>query len=417
VNEVWLLLGLLVLAFLGSILVGGRAIRGFGLTSGAEYLVLGFVLGPHVLDIVGPSLVQTFEPVVIVGIGWLALVIGLSYFRVGTRRIRFGRRLLGIVMSLLATAGVAAAVFFMARRFTGLSKAELYFVSAACGLVSAESTRHTVRWVVERLGARGEMSDLAADLARASSLIPACLLAGLFAFAPEQTLTIVPGWGRVLLTFGLGIVLGLIAALLLGRDFRRDESWGILLGTSLLAMGAAVSLGLSPLATMFAMGLTLAASRHGHEIKAMVTPTEKPVFLPATLLAGVYVNTSLPRELLGLVVVALTVKIAVRVLLGLLLSAGSKVARPAGIELGMSMLSSGALSLAIAFAIARRVPGPIGDAVLLLAAAATVLGEFVGPAMLRRALSRADELHAVDPAFEAVPESERVPRSIRSSEA
>jgi hypothetical protein len=149
-----------------------------------------------------------------------------------------------------------------------------------------------------------------------------------------------------------------------------------------------------------------------------VTPTEKPVFLPATLLAGIYVNTSLPRELLGLVVVALTAKIVVRVVCGLLLSAGSKVARPAGIELGMSMLSSGALSLAIAFAIARRVPGPVGDAVLLLGAAATVLGEFVGPAMLRRALSRADELHVVDDAvLEAVPESERVPRSIRSSQA
>ena len=48
-NAIAFLLGLLVLAYLGSILVGGRTIRGFGLASGAEYLVLGFVLGPQVL--------------------------------------------------------------------------------------------------------------------------------------------------------------------------------------------------------------------------------------------------------------------------------------------------------------------------------------------------------------------------------
>ena len=41
---IWLLLGLLLIAYLGSNLVGGRAIRGFGLPSGSEYLVLGFAL-------------------------------------------------------------------------------------------------------------------------------------------------------------------------------------------------------------------------------------------------------------------------------------------------------------------------------------------------------------------------------------
>ena len=40
----WLRLGLLLRAYLGSNLVSGRAIRGFGLPSGSEYLVLGFAL-------------------------------------------------------------------------------------------------------------------------------------------------------------------------------------------------------------------------------------------------------------------------------------------------------------------------------------------------------------------------------------
>ena len=65
-NAIWLLLGLLVLAYLGSGLVGGRAIRGFGLASGAEYLLLGFVLGPQISSALPRSLLETFEPVLLV---------------------------------------------------------------------------------------------------------------------------------------------------------------------------------------------------------------------------------------------------------------------------------------------------------------------------------------------------------------
>ena len=113
----------------------------------------------------------------------------------------------------------------------------------------------------------------------------------------------------------------MIAALLLGRDFRRDESWGVLLGTGLLTVGAADRAGLSLLGAMMVMGLTLAASRHRLDIKAMLTPTEKPVLLPVTLLAGAYVNLKLPTAVFLLVGVAVAAKVLVRLLLGIGLGA------------------------------------------------------------------------------------------------
>ena len=154
------------------------------------------------------------------------------------------------------------------------------------------------------------------------------------------------------MSLGLGIVLGLTATLLLGREFRRDESWGILLGTSLLGTGAAARLNLSPISTTFAMGLTLAiVSRHRLDIKAMVTPTEKPVLLPVVLLAGASVNVKLPLAiLLVLVAAALAVKIIARVLTAACAPVGelSPPVRGVGLEFGASMLSSGALGLAVA---------------------------------------------------------------------
>lgn len=393
-DGIWLLLGLLLLAYLGSNLVGGRAIRGFGLASGSEYLVLGFVLGPHVLNIVGRSLAHTFEPVVLVGTGWLALVVGVGYVRVAERWISPGRAVAGVALGLLSCAAVTATVYFAAPQVTNFQGFARLAIALGMGACASATTRHSVRWVVERHGARGPLADFAADAARASALVPPLALAVLFALAPGGALPSVPIIARIGVTLAFGAGLGLIAALLLGRDFRRDESWGVLLGTGLLTVGAADRAGLSLLAAMFAMGLTLAASRHRLEIKAMLTPTEKPVLLPVVVLAGAYVNLKLPTVVFMLVVGAIVAKILIRVLLGSALAWGP--ARGTGPDFGLSMIASGGFSIAAALAFSTRVPGIASDAVLLFAVVSTILGELLGPAALRRSLARAGELHAVD---------------------
>jgi len=393
VNPVAFLLGLLVLAYLGSILVGGRAIRGFGLPSGAEYLVLGFVLGPQVLSVVSRSLVDSFQPVVLVGVSWLGLVLGVSYLRVGTRRVPVPHLLGGIALSALVSAAVSTAVYFGAQHFSKLSRLETIAFAAVAGLICSETTRHSVRWVVERHGAKGPLADIAADTARASALFSSLALSVVNAWLPGAALPTFTLVERALVAIVLGIVLGFTAALLLGREFRRDESWGILLGTSLLGTGAAARLNLSPLSTTFAMGLTLVlVSRHRAEIKAMVTPTEKPVLLPVVLLAGAMVNVRLPLVLLALVGAALVAKLMARLFCGALLSLSVPSVQNARLEFGVGMLSSGALGLAVALAFGVRHPGAVSDAVLLLAAVGVLVGEWLGPAALRRALTIAGEI-------------------------
>ena len=57
---------------------------------------------------------------------------------------------------------------------------------------------------------------------------------------PRATVHLPPmGWAGA--TIVVGIALGLVTALLLARDLRVAESWGTILGTSLLATGLAAS--------------------------------------------------------------------------------------------------------------------------------------------------------------------------------
>jgi hypothetical protein len=74
------------------------------------------------------------------------------------------------------------------------------------------------------------------------------------------------------------------------------------------------------------------------------------------------------------------------------------------------MLSSGALAMACALSIALRHPGVVGDTLLLLAAISMLLGEWLGPAALRRALTRVGEIAPEEPA----PDSAGEPPSAES---
>jgi len=62
VNAILLLMGLLVLSYIGSFLVTRRSVGSAGLPSGIEYTALGYLLGPHALGLIGPDDLKAFEP-------------------------------------------------------------------------------------------------------------------------------------------------------------------------------------------------------------------------------------------------------------------------------------------------------------------------------------------------------------------
>jgi hypothetical protein len=124
----------------------------------------------------------------------------------------------------------------------------------------------------------------------------------------------------------------------------------------------------------------------------MILPTERPVMLPALLLAGAQVSFPDGALWLGLALVALLARAASNLILGLLLRSRSPAAKGASTSLGAGFFSSGPLSISIALAFALRYPGAIGDAVLTTGVLIAVAGEFIGPARMRAALERAGEI-------------------------
>lgn len=394
-SSILVLVGLLVLAYLGSILVGGRAIRGYGLPSGAEYVILGFVLGPHALGVVDRSTLAALEPVAQVALAWLALVVGVDYGFVGDRRIPMRRLAGGVLLSLGCALGVAGAFAVYAQAFTSLAGRQLLIACIGVGAVSCETTRHAVRWVVERYEASGPLSDLVADMADGDDIVPLVAITVAFAMAPSPgIMQALPVWAFTATTLGVGVLLGALASALLRVESRVTETWGILLGAALFGIGTATRLGKSSLGLLFALGLTISvlAGRRG-EIRTMLDRTEHPVILPVLVLCGAYLDLSIPERLPILVFVVLSARAATKWVSGQLLRL-SPAGRGAGRLLGFGMLPSGAVTMAFGLAFAIRFRGEVGQTVLLVATAVTLFGELLGPTSLRLALRDVGEIAA-----------------------
>lgn len=394
-NAILILMGLLVLSYLGSFLVTGRSVRGVGLPSGVEYAALGFVLGPHALGLVGADNLASFEPVVQVALGWLAFAVGLDFGYAGDRRVRVASLTLGSLGSILTAAAVAAAAWFtMDRLGVGGSATDRILIAGGAGAACSETTRHAIRWVVDRHDAKGPLADRINEIAHTDDLFPMIGVAVLFALDPTRNVALAAplrDWPAI--TVGLGLLLGGGAAMLLRSEMPIEDTWGVLFGVSLIAIGTATRLAISTLTVTFFMGMTVSMlTRHGAELRAMVGPTERPVLLPALVLAGARLDFRAMPALPWIAAAAIGGRIVAKVATGWLLAASSPPARKAGAFVGLSLLSSGALAMCIGLAFALRFPGPVGDTVLVIATLSATVGEFVGPLRLRRALILAGEL-------------------------
>ena len=397
-NALWALMGLIAAAFAGSVLMDRRRQTRHGLASGSEPVLAGFLIGPTMLGLVTPALLEVFTPLAQVGLGWLALIVGLDYGWVDRRRIPIPRTVAGTLAGLLTMGVVAAATFVLLRR---LQPSESVWwqdttnwnAAGGNGSASAETTRHAVRWVADRVKANGPVTELLLDVADADDLGPFLACGALFTLQPPAGLrwAVHPGvlWAGQI---ALGVAIGFLTALLVSKRFRSRSLWGVLFGTSMLAIGLAVRADLAVLTVGFCMGLGLnAMSAHRQAIRAVVLPAEGPLRLPALLIAGAWIDVGKVPFLAWVLPTALGARLLAKALVAGCAMLVSPPLRRAGAPLVPGLLACGPSSMSIGLAFALRFPGRIGDTVLVCAAAATLLGELVAPVGLRAALRRAGE--------------------------
>ena len=401
-------MGLLLLAFFGSAVVGRRGAP-VGLASRAEFLVLGFVLGPHALGLLDVRSVEAIDPVSTVAIAWLALVVGLDFGFVGRRRLLLPRIALGFFSTVLVGFGVGLVVHSLVVRTTALRGTDAIVLAGGVGTVCAQTTRSAVQSVTKRLRARGPLTELMLDLADTADFAPIVATAVLFSLshghavlpggdhAGRMAMLNLPFYAWTGVTALLGLVLGGAAAALLGKEFRLEESWGVLLGIGLAAAGLATRVGLSSLMTMFAMGLSISLiSAHRRALSQMLAPTEQAVMLPLLLVAGARLDLVSFRSLPVIVIAAVALRLVLVIGFGFGIRRWIRAAHGVRSSVGLALLPAGGLSVGVGLLFSLRFPGAVGDTVLAAAVLSTLVGELLGPRALRSVLEAAGEVGSAE---------------------
>src|SRR5262245_15124360 len=143
-HEMLLLLGLLAFAYVGNALIAPGQARTPGLPSGAQFVGLGFLLGPHALGVVPSDAADSFRPLAIVAASWLALVLGTAYGYAGDRLLSPRAFFLGFGFSAISAAAIGACVYAAAKWLAHMPESDSRLLALATGLAGCETSRQSV---------------------------------------------------------------------------------------------------------------------------------------------------------------------------------------------------------------------------------------------------------------------------------
>jgi hypothetical protein len=367
---------------------------------GTHFLALGVLLGP-VTGVLSREVVQALAPFLMLGLGWVGMLVGMQLDRFQLRQFSFRLPLATLAQGLLAFL-VAWGLAWLVVELLGLADSAWSpwgpAVLTLCA-VTAVSAPAAVALVASQLKARGPVSRLLWYVSSLDGLV------GIAALAVVVSLYRGAGSGigvddpavRFSLLVAAGLLSGLLFVSLTRAKPSSEELVLFLGGTVLFASGIAYALELSPLAACLIAGAVVVnASRFRGRVYAMLASWEKPIYGILLVLAGAMLRPPdwwvlpLGAALLGVRLIAklFATWAAVRIV----------AARHVPRGLGLGLFANGGLGLAIVinyvlnYGSYAGAESAVADTVFAAVVLAVAASEIAGPWMLKNVLARAGEL-------------------------
>ena len=281
----------------------------FVVLSGAEYMLLGVLLGPQVPPrLLSLDTVHVIQPVVALLLGLLGFLVGL---RSGKDPMTGPSSAVGALSALAVLLSVAGACVWVAelihlpvpanetwtvievyrafdyRLVLRFADANLWF-GLAIGSAACVASTTLIENTRARLGGSGAQGDVLAALAETSQWIGVTGLGLSLAGARSSTYGLGVGlteWALIALT--LGGVCGVLFSLFIGRESDPHRVFLAAVGAVTFASGIGNALGVSPLFVNLVAGWTVArTSSHAPAVLREMQRMSHPLFVMTMLLAG-----------------------------------------------------------------------------------------------------------------------------------
>ena len=347
-------LAVITVGYIFAYLIFDRLRDRFGYVGGAEYVVIGFLLGPRVTGLLDAGQVQDLTPIVSLALGWLGMLLG-TYFRLPTLALIDADHMRIAFAEAVTTFGVAlGALLALFRYLAEVPWPEAAVLAVTLAAVATLSSPVAVDAVVDRLRVRSRVPPVLQLTARIDALIAVVAFGLVLAIfhqgdvAPGVRPPTATEWAVI--NVAVGVASGVLFHLFLGPRGHLDEGrlFVALAGAIVVASGASYYLNLSPIFTNLVLGFILVNSGSAHrDVTRLLLSTERPVYLALLLFAGAAWSPG-SVDLLFIAPLFVIIRVGSRFLGGWM--AGSYVS-PSGLAapgLGRGLLALGGIGVALA---------------------------------------------------------------------
>ena len=350
--------------------------RRFLIISGAEYLLLGILLGPQIANVLSVEVMAGFSPLVTLSLGWVGAIVGTQFHipslvrvRALSYRVAFGEATLTLIF-------VGLVELALMQWWLGMGETEALAPAIALGAIAAVSAPAGIGIVARHLGRRSALLRQLEITTAIDALVAIVTIGLLLAIRHPGDMAVsrpITPTEWVVISLGVGIVGGAMFELFLGGEKDEDRLFISLAGAIILTSGAAAFLHLSPIFTAMVMSATLVnLSGNREEIARTLHSSERPFYFVLLIFAGASWEPSLRAWVIPVLLYLVARAIAK--------GGGARLAArmtgtltALGPHWGRALLGQGPLALALGLEYVRMPNAPVPNVVFTAAIAAVLL--------------------------------------------
>ena len=361
-----------------------RLQRRFLVVSGAEYLLLGFLLGPAFPAIHALDNVTGLLPIIALAAGWVGLLRGTDFnftslqkLDPATWRVVFLHHFLpGVAV------GIGSYYFFTETGWILVSSREAALSASALACFAAADSAEPFDLLARRYEVSGRLAPLLRNGTRLGDIAVILAFGLIFCVfhenAPEAQDYSPALWAWV--TVLLGGALGVLFSLFLAGDESDNSRFLALVGIIAFASGGAYFLELSPLAVNLSMGFVLVNfARGGQLLHTTLESTERPMTLVLLIFAGALWQ---PTELVPTMLVLggfLVARTGAKWLASVIAGWGTSLRK----DLFRGLLAHGNVTLAMAVSFRLVYDGEAAKIAYSAVLGSIILNDLMAPRLLR----------------------------------
>lgn len=275
-------------AFLAAHVLFEWLARRFRIVSGAEYLVLGILLGPQVSGFMSTDVVRSFAPFMTLALGWTGAALGMQLYLpklIRTRAVVYRTALLEAVIAFVSVTAVMLAAFSWAFQ---LSYSQVILPAVTLGAIAVASASSALPLFTE--ADRHPLVEQLEITALVDSVF-AIVVFGLLLCVAHVNVDVggrpltATEWAAI--TIAIGVVGGTLFHLFIGVERDSDRLFIALAGAIILASGASAYLRLSPLLSSLLIGAILVnTTSNRDDVAGLMASVEKPLYFVLLIFAG-----------------------------------------------------------------------------------------------------------------------------------